>query len=326
MNEAWFFVGIFVFIFIVWIALGGPLRGVPLSIPTRPAVEVATTSTSGGWGSLSLPRAPFTIGTTEIHLPDSGNNGEVGGGDTSLVTPLIKVTGVTFSAVSPYRDTVSLSSYVSNAGSSDATTEYVQLSVASDAAASVDITGWMLKSDATGRTEVIPKGTMVLTSGIVNATSDILLAPGDRAVIVSGRSPVGASFRENKCIGYLENFQEFIPSLPTGCPAAGDELSVRYATHYLQDPDCIDYTDSLSPCEIPARSASTEFTRTCQDFVETYLYYNGCVDAHESDADFDGTVWRIYLGRTATKPLWRERHEVVELLDKSGKTVDAFSY
>jgi hypothetical protein len=64
---------------------------------------------------------------------------------------------------------------------------------------------------------------------------------------------------------------------------------------------------------------------TCKDFVETYLNYNGCVDTHRSDADFNGSVWHIWLGRD-DEPLWRDQHEVVELLDRDGKTVDAFSY
>jgi hypothetical protein len=330
MNEAWFFIGIFVFIFIVWIAIGGPTRSV--SIPVFPSASTTTvtdtsTSTSSLFGGpgFSLPRAPFSIGTTEIRLP--GSSGEGGSGSvTPLVTPLIKVPGVVFSAASPYRDIVTLSTYVSNASSTDAREEYVRLSVTSSASAPVDITGWVLKSGATSRQATIPRGTAIPTSGVVNAASDIVLRPGDSAVIVSGESPVGASFRENKCIGYLGSYQRFTPSLPVDCPSAEDELAAEYGKPYIHDPDCIDYADSLPRCRIPTRSGSRNLTLTCQEFLETHLNYNDCVVYHASDEDFNGTSWRIYLGRDDDEPLWRTRHEVVELLDRYGKTVDAFSY
>ena len=55
-----------------------------------------------------------------------------------------------------------------------------------------------------------------------------------------------------------------------------------------------------------------------------YFNYNGCVDAHKNDADFMGNTWRVYLGRSSS--MWRTKNELVKLLDKDGKTVDAFSY
>ena len=65
-------------------------------------------------------------------------------------------------------------------------------------------------------------------------------------------------------------------------------------------------------------------TSACQSFLVKYLNYNGCIDAHRNDADFKGDTWHVYLGRT--DPMWRTQHEVVKLLDATGKTVDAFSY
>ncbi|HUX81155.1 MAG TPA: hypothetical protein VMV38_02450, partial [Candidatus Paceibacterota bacterium] len=187
----------------------------------------------------------------------------------------------------------------------------------------VDLTGWTLMSSATGNATSIPKGTELPTSGIVNAAQDIVLTPGQRALVISGQSPIGASFRENKCIGYFSTFQKFSPSLPQNCPAPADELTSFYGGNYIRDAACIDYVNTLSRCQV-ALTPPSGSSSACQSLVVNYFNYNGCVTAHQKDADFSGSTWRIYLGRS--NAMWRQTHEVVKLLDSTGKTVDAFTY
>lgn len=320
-HDAWFFVGVFVFIFLIWIATGGPLHPIAFTGPA-----LAEPGELGGGTYLQLPRAPFGVGGTNVSLPGSSNGESV---DPSTGTSVPSSGGGSFSGggsyspPSPYANTVSMSHYVSNASSSDPGSEYVEISVAQNASQSVKLTGWTLESKATYAAELIPKGTQVPTSGVVNALEDIVLSPGERAIVISGESPVGASFRENKCIGYFSGFQRFSPPLPSNCPSASNELSSFYGTPYIHDPSCIDYVDTLSRCEVPLRRTS-QLSDTCQNFLETHLNYNGCITAHKHDSDFNGTTWRIYLGRE--DPMWRTRHEIVRLLDDRGKTVDSFSY
>jgi hypothetical protein len=157
----------------------------------------------------------------------------------------------------------------------------------------------------------------------VNAAQDIVLSPGERATVISGQSPIGASFRENKCIGYFSTFQKFSPTLPQNCPSPSDELASAYGTGYIRDAACIDYVNKLSRCQV-VLSPPVTISGACQSFVVKYLNYNGCVDAHKNDPDFLGNTWRIYLGRSSS--MWRTKHELVKLLDVNGKTVDAFSY
>ena len=331
-HEAWFFIGLLVFIFVIWIAVGGPVHRPNINVPTLPAVGLSsTTATTAATGHsyFSLPHAPFAIGDSNTVLLSSSGGESIssGGSDSSSgVSPFNLVPGVSYAPASPYRGVVSMSSYVSSASSTDARSEYVQLSVSSSATLPVDITGWKLVSGASGCSARIPAGTAVPTSGVVNPTSDIVLGPGESAIIVSGESPVGASFRENKCTGYFNGFQSFTPSLPQQCPSASSELATFYGRPYIHDPACIDYADSLATCRVPTRTGSAKLTSTCQAFLETYLNYNDCLTLHRNDADFDGRVWRIYLGRDTDEPLWRTRHEVVELLDRDGRTVDTFSY
>lgn len=316
-HDAWFFVGVFVFIFIIWVATGGPLHQISFTGP-----QLALPDKLGGGTYISFPRAPFGIGTSNVSLPGSSGGGSVQNNTGTSAYPRTDTGGV-FGLASPYQNIVTMNHYVSSASSSDPASEYIEISVAQNASQSVKITGWALESEATYNAELIPKGTRVPASGVVNATEDIVLDPGNRAIIISGKSPVGASFRENKCIGYFGSFQKFSPSLPQNCPSPSNELSSFYGTPYIHDPSCIDYADTLPRCQV-ALTQTTHLSDTCQSFLETRLNYNGCVNTHKADSDFNGTTWHIYLGRE--DHLWRARHEIVKLLDDRGKTVDTFSY
>jgi len=316
MHDAWFFIGIFVFIFLIWIATGGPMNPIAFTGP-----RLAQPDVLGGGTYLQLPRAPFGVGGANVVLP--GSSGETSVTNYTGTEPPPVITGGIFGPSSPYRGVVRMSRYISGAVSSEPKNEYVELSVAQGTGAPVNISGWRLSSDSTGNTAVIPKGTEVPISGTINASQDIIITPGKRALIISGSSPIGASFRENKCIGYFSSFQQFNPPLPQNCPVPSDELSTYYGAGYIRDVACIEYVNKLSRCQVML-SPPVGATGACQNFMVQYLNYNGCVGAHQNDADFKGDTWRIYLGRTT--PMWRTKHEIVKLLDASGKTVDAFSY
>ena len=313
-HDVWFFIGVFAFIFLVWIATGGPLHPLAFAGP-----QLSEPGALGGGTYLSLPRAPFSVGGSNASLPGSsgGSNISSGSGLTTFGGSDL------FGTPSIYHGLVSMSPYVSGAGSTNPENESIEISVSQNAGVPVDLTGWTLSSEATGNATAIPKGTEVPASGIINAAQDIVLSPGEHAIVISGQSPIGASFRENKCIGYFSTFQNFSPALPQNCPAPSDELASFYGSGYIRDAACIDYVNKLSRCQV-AITPPVGATSACQSFLTKYLNYNGCVDAHKSDADFAGDTWRIYLGRTNS--MWRTRHEVVKLLDAKGNTVDAFSY
>jgi len=316
MHDAWFFIGVFIFIFLVWVATGGPLHPIAFTGP-----RLAEPGALGGGTYLQLPRAPFGIGNSDVSLPGSSSGGG-SASDPEASLPTF-TGGSVFGTPSPYRTIVSLNHYVYGAGSTDPKNEYLELRVSQSAGIPVNLSEWSLASDSSGRTVGIPRGTEVPTSGIVNAAQPIVLSPGDRALIITGQSPIGASFRENKCIGYFSTFQTFSPSLPQNCPTPQNELASFYGTGYVRDAACIDYVEKLSRCQVtltPPVGASN----ACQNFLVKYLNYNGCVEAHQNDTDFKGTTWRIYLGRTTS--MWRTNRELVKLLDVNGKTVDAFSY
>lgn len=316
MHDSWFFIGIFAFIFIVWIITGGPTHPLSFAGPI-----LAEPQELGGGTYLSFPRANYGIGHSNVSLPGSSDGKSTGNSNYSSSASL--GSGVPFGETSLYHGFVSMSHYVSGANASNPKNESVTISVDQNATVPVDISGWTLESEATGNAIVIPKGTELPSSGTINAAQDIILTPGTNAIVISGQSPIGASFRENKCIGYFGTFQTFSPPLPQNCPTPSSELSTFYGTNYIRDAACIDYVNTLSRCQTTLTPPANA-TSLCQSFLVKYLNYNGCVDAHKADADFAGNTWRIYLGRTNS--MWRTQHEVVKLLDASGKTVDAFSY
>ncbi|MFA6407949.1 MAG: hypothetical protein WCW36_00515 [Candidatus Paceibacterota bacterium] len=316
-HDSWFFIGIFVFIFLIWIAIGGPTHPIAFTGPSLAEPDVL-----GGGTYLSFPRARYGIGSSDVSLPGSSTGGGSlsNGPETSAPAP---VGGIAFGEASPYRRIVSMSHSISNAGSSDPKNESIEIRITQDAEVPVDLSGWVLQSSVTGNTVAIPKGTEIPTSGTVNAEQDIVLTAGQRAIINTGQSPIGASFRENKCIGYFSTFQKFSPALPQNCPLPADELTSLYGPYYIRDARCIDFVNKLSRCQVTLTPPAGA-TSACQSFVTKYLNYNGCLSAHQSDTDLNGNTWRVYLGRSTS--MWRTRHEVVKLLDKTGKTVDAFSY
>lgn len=333
-NDYLFFIGIFVFVFLLWIVLGGPNRPLSFSGPLLPNPDAI-----GGGTYLSFPRAPST-GTSGIK-GSSASGGSSGSGSSSsggwsggssssgglsyrdqqAVNNAIK--SAAFGTPSKFRGAVTLSHRVTSPGNTNPQKEYLQLSVSNNAEGPISISGWSVVSEVTGKGGTLPRGTEVPRSGVINAVEPILLHPGDKAIIASGRSPIGASFRENVCIGYFAQFQSFTPTLPNSCPTPESELEKYYGPNLVRDPSCIDYVDRLSRCTL-ALSPPPTLSSSCQSFLTTHLNYNGCLTAHERDTNFKRTSWRIYLGRDAA--IWRKDREVVKLLDADGKTVDMFSY
>ncbi len=311
-HDAWFFVGIFAFIFVLWFAIGGPSRPLSFSGPTLSQPGIL-----GGGSYLSLPRAPFGIGNSNVSLDGSSDYGS----PSENIPPSSSLSGVSFGTPSPYRGLVTLGRYVNAAGTS-AANEYIQLYVSQRASTPIEISGWKLVSNATSKVLEIPKGTETPTSGTVNATQDITLKAGDRAYLITGRSPIGGSFRENKCIAYFAQFQTFSPPLSNMCPMASDELKARYS-NYIQDPRCIEYVEKIPRCQVTL-SPPPHLSNACQTFVIDTFNYNSCTQLHKNDKDFLSDTWRIYLGGTAAT--WRTKNEVIKLLDETGKTVDAFAY
>ena len=87
----------------------------------------------------------------------------------------------------------------------------------------VNISGWSVRTEK--RTLLpIPQGTFLFRQGIVNPLQDIVLEPGEKAIIVSDQSPIGVSFKINKCSPKLERYQVFSPKISVDSEIEGENI------------------------------------------------------------------------------------------------------
>ena len=202
--------------------------------------------------------------------------------------------------------------------------EYLSIQTEQDITEKIHLTGLVIKSAITGVKVEIGKGVYLYFSGTVNPAQDIFLGPNETAYIITGRSPLGVSFRVNKCLGYLSKNQDFTPYLYSNCPAVRDEPMPK-APNQLND-KCLDYVESFPTCTT-FTTGELWLSPECNNFLIEKTTYSYCVQAHKNDKDFYGTDsadWRIYLSRDET--IWKDKRETIELLDQNGKLIDSVSY
>ncbi len=228
----------------------------------------------------------------------------------------------TFGDPSPQFGKLRLRAYGSSP-TAGAAEEYMILDAPSHNTAPVILDGWSLQSAVTGIRVPLPQATETLIAGTVNVLSSVALPPGAEAIVFSGVSPVGGSFRENICSGYLEQFQTFVPALATSCPSPESELPISAEFISTYGGNCLDMARSLPSCELP-ESLPAELSPACRGFLLSRLTYNGCVNAHRGDIEFQYAAWRLFIG--ADRELWLNDHDVIRLLDPEGRIVDVYTY
>lgn len=251
--------------------------------------------------------------------PVSSYNNSSSGGSSGSNTDGISKALKTGETPSPYRTRVRIDSYYPN---SDPNFEYIVLSVSGASSELVPINGWRIESDSTGRSRPIPKGVILPTSGSINVEQAIYARGGDRLVLVSGRSPIGYSFRLNSCTGYFSRFQNFNPPLEIQCirpetyklPARANQLEDR----------CLDYLESLPSCFLPTETVPQHLSQECQSFIANNYNYNSCVSGSKDKTGFYKNEWRIYLN--SNDSLWKNRRETIRIIDAEGRLVTSVSY
>ena len=220
---------------------------------------------------------------------------------------------------STYKGMVKLA-YVNR--SPDVSQEYIAIQVMSNAT-NIPITGWILKSLNTQNSVSIPKGTYLFQSGKINEENNIILKPYDILYVITGISPNGTNFETNKCSGYLEQYQDYVPYLYSSCPLPRDEDLSSISKSGLNDA-CLDYINSLPSCTVPTKLLPSDWSYQCTDFIQKKINYPACVDAHRNDTDFYKNEWRVYLKRSQS--LWKNEREIIVLYDNLGKVVDTLKY
>ena len=330
-NEFLFFLAMMVFFFALWIAGGGPSKPISWSGPfITPVTD--TGQSQIGYGDTSWVKGITVTGS----LPGVRQE-EVRGNLSSIENKLsdLQVEAkkqALFSTPSPLRGMVQITG--GSFGTTDPDQEYITIQVSSSAKEPITLTGWRLVSIATDKGATIGSGARIPQAGAVNNSEPIRLSPGERAYVITGESPIGGSFAENMCTGYLESNQTFYPSLSRRCPSASGEFDRHFSGNPYKDNGCYTLIRETNSCTTPRES--TRISAACIDLIYSRLTYNGCVASHRNDTQFSSGVWRVYLGRTEITrsndstsqygELWKSSRDGIKLLDENGLTVDLYTY
>tara|TARA_R110000824_G_scaffold401771_1_gene615844 strand:- start:500695 stop:501693 length:999 start_codon:yes stop_codon:yes gene_type:complete len=330
-SEFLFFLAMLVIFFVLWLAGGGPSKPISFAGPyITPITNVDQTQVGygeGGWIS------GIRVNGSLPGIRQQQIQGELSSAQNRLSDLQQQVKEVQlFGSPSPYKGQVRISG--GNFTATDPDQEYVTIQVQNSAPGDITITGWRLVSAATGYGAIIGTGTEVPTPGWVPSNVPIVLRPGDRVYVTTGESPVGSSFKENICSGYLGYTQNFYPPVANRCPSAAEEFKKYFEGNALQDSGCYTRTKNAGSCEVPSDAAP--ISSYCLSLIDKRLTYNGCVATHRYDARFFTGTWRVFLNRgeitrTHTNKseygeLWRSSREGVKLLDENGLTVDLYTY
>ncbi len=317
-NDLLWFIVILVVIGLVWVATGGPNR----EAATGGAFIYAPYEKEGDTNNSSL-------GSNRQDDPEAYTKG---------------------STASTWQDKVRLEKGTA-ARATRSQEEYV--TIRNSSRESVTISGWSLKNGAEeqayrtsdGRLVapratwvVIPNGAKVFYPGRAQTLAPITLAPGERAIITSGRildtKPyvINASFRTNICTGYLGEAREgeaytFEPPLSRRCPDPEREPGFN---NLLES--CREVVEDLAQCETPTIknggdeiNGVTNLSSSCRNYIIDHFSYAGCLKYHAGDSNFnlDRGEWRVFLNQGE---LWRASNESISLYDNLGRLVDRLTY
>lgn len=268
-------------------------------------------------------------------LLDFGNDTGFSGSNDTSVRSVPNTDGI---AKSPYYGKVTMS--IGNTYTIQPADEYVILN--NNTSSAVNITGWALVNSKGSRpvqnsgnsyfypspdTAVIGQGTEFLNPNGGFNVGPIMLKGSDTAYVVTGPNfaqfpfSIWTSFRENKCLGYLENYP-FTPRVNLSCPALVNDPLVKNLTD-----ECYDYVASLGRCANPEKNDKKVYDKQpshCKNFISARVGYAQCVAQNSNISGFSMNQWRIFLGQP--REMWALQRETITLYDAKGMIVSQISY
>ncbi len=318
----WSFVALIAILLVIFFITGGGFRGLANTARSLPSIKNLFQNLTGGSGSsFMLPGQENALNNLGLEIDVEGSFGDGGYETPESSTIGAPTTDQAYGAASPESGKVFISA--GNASAASAAEEYVTLNASVSNTAPINISGWSLQSVFSGKRVYIPLSASPYVLGIVNRVSNTLLAPGGTAIYVSGISPIGVSFQETLCTGYLHQMQSFTPGLSNRCPAGDRVLPYNEQNLARYGESCFDFLHQLPTCSFPA-SVPSNLSADCRAMLMSTFSYNGCVNAYRSAPDFAQNSFRLY--GDFTRELWGNDHDTIRLLDGQGRTVDAVSY
>ena len=228
---------------------------------------------------------------------------------------------------SPAVGLVTITTKAIDLASSDVSNEYIEILASPNNVQPVNISNWSIQSMISDEWIGIPQGTEKFVAGEVNELQDIYLRPGERAIISTAGSPVGVSFRVNRCAGFLSDTQSFTPKISTACIPPQNVLPPTIENIKEFGDVCISFVENFNSCSYLTtqnRNFDT-LSQTCRDYIQPRLTYNYCSDTYSNDTNFySPQEWRIFLNQDHT--LWRKNYEIIRLLDDKHRTIDVINF
>ena len=223
--------------------------------------------------------------------------------------------------VSPYRGYVYFLNRTSSLRETNPSEEYFVISVSPNGGG-ISLTNWSVFNYTRKIAHRFGKMIDVFVPFERTRYSNLVTRANDRIIVLSGESPVGASFRVNKCMGYKEQFKEFTPSLKTNCPEPETEL-INDTSVSFTDVACYDLVERISECN-SLTNIPTGITYECTNFIRDTLTEEGCARLHQNDPNFLTSEIRLFLD--SKRPLWKDERDAIFLLDDRGRLVDVWEY
>ncbi len=269
-----------------------------------------------------------------LNFLDSGNYGNYSGGGSDRTT----VSKIDSKNRSKYAGQI----YLSSGNASYTIQPYEEYITIKNEGAPVNITGWKVTNakgtrpiESSQNSYVYPsaesatigQGTDFLDPSGKYMAGSIILKTGDTAILTTSGPfsyfplPITVNFRENICLGYLENYP-FNPPIDKQCPYPTSDPQIRAVTD-----ECYDYLQSLNRCQDPQKSDVERFdelTSQCRAFIKARLNYPSCVTNNRYSPVFASKQWRIFLGKS--HELWAANREIITLYDATNLIVDQISY
>ncbi len=208
--------------------------------------------------------------------------------------------------------------------------EYIRIVAGHNNTSSIELTGWSLHSIVSDTRVYLPPATLLLKMTEANEVQPVHLAPGEYAILHSGRSPfsgIASSFHTNTCIGYVSAFYDFTPKLESACNAPSTILPATPQNITTYGAECVEFLSEATACKSYTNEMPAHLLPACRDLIARKLTYHSCLSDALTDSGYDmfnNGGWYLYLGHNAE--IWRNTYEAIQLLDENGLVVDVLRY
>ena len=129
------------------------------------------------------------------------------------------------------------------------------------------------------------------------------LAPGEYAILHTGHSPIenkATSFHTNKCIGYISEFNDFVPRLTSNCTKPSDILQPTPENIRTYGYRCVEFFNSEArECTTYTNKMPAKLLPQCKELIADKLTYHSCLHDSLEEIGFDtfnNGGWYLYLG------------------------------